>query len=159
MDNAFTCSSQRQSDRRKRDQHYKQRQRERGDDAQPNVHPDSLYPVQPNNSARLATPAQPAPYNQDQSSNGRVAFPASGANNQQAAQLLRASLMKNKNQVNGQSEHEPGAGPDTKLLRLNDADSIVLSAVVGNEDTTMAADKDLEEVRLKILFLYRLSLK
>ncbi|CAM6045441.1 unnamed protein product [Sphagnum compactum] len=91
---------QRQADRRKRDQ-QNQRQQPRGDDAAPTMLPD-LYPVQANNSSRLATPSQPSPYNHN-SSNGRASPSATGANNQQAAQMLRASLMKSKTQANGQA--------------------------------------------------------
>jgi hypothetical protein len=36
---------QRQAERRKRDQQYKDRQRPRGDDAEPTVDPDVLFPV------------------------------------------------------------------------------------------------------------------
>lgn len=36
---------QRQTDRRKRDQQYKERQRPRGDDAEPNINPDDLFSV------------------------------------------------------------------------------------------------------------------
>lgn len=36
---------QRQTERRKRDQQYKERQRPRGDDAEPNINPDDLFSV------------------------------------------------------------------------------------------------------------------
>jgi hypothetical protein len=36
---------QRQTERRKRDQQYKDRQRPRGDDAEPNINPDDLFSV------------------------------------------------------------------------------------------------------------------
>jgi hypothetical protein len=113
------------------------------------VLPD-LYPVQSNNSSRLATPSQPSPYNHN-SSNGRASPSATGANNQQAAQMLRASLMKSKNQANGQAAQftaEVQRGPIGKLSRISESDSSIASAVGTLEapGTDLAADTSTAQV-------------
>lgn len=93
--------------------------------------PDTLYAVQRNDSARLANaPQAPQQIQQRPSS----APPDVGTNNRQAAQLLRASLQRNKNQANGKGGHTTDAedGPEPKLARVADADSIS-DAVVLNE--------------------------
>lgn len=41
----FLFFEQRQAERRKRDQQYKDRHKPRGDDAEPNVDPSVLFPV------------------------------------------------------------------------------------------------------------------
>lgn len=144
---------QRQADRRKRDQQNKQRQqRGRGDDAQPTTMPDTLYAVQRNNSARLATaPQAPVQIQQRPSS----APPAIGTNNRQAAQLLRANLQKNKNQANMKSDHSDAVedGPEPKLARVNGADSSVSAAVVVNGDDPVVPERNSEEVSLLLLLL------
>lgn len=92
-------------------------------------------PVHRNTSARLATPYQSTSQVQDRPSS---APPLLGGNNHQAAQLLRASLSRNKSQANGQNGQSCDGrdGPETKLSRVLDADSSVASAVVTKEDSS-----------------------
>jgi hypothetical protein len=107
--------------------------------------PDTLYAVERYNSARLANaPQAPTQIQQRPSS----APPAIGTNNRQAAQLLRASLQKNKSQASMKSDHSDGLenGPEPKLARVNGADSSVSAAVVTNEDDPVVPERNSEEV-------------
>jgi 5'-3' exoribonuclease 2 len=153
---------QRQQERRKRDQQNKNRQRGRGDDAQPTTMPETLYAVERNTSARLANAPQAPVQIQQRPS---TAPPAIG-DNHQAAQLLRASLQKNKKQVNVDTDIPDSVmdGPEPKLSRLNGADTCVTSGVVSTPDDPMVqsssessqdADENAEDLKIKLKTMLR----
>lgn len=112
--------------------------------------PDTLFAVERYNSARLANaPQAPSQIPQRPSS----APPAIGTNNRQAAQLLRASLQKNKNQANVKDDYSDAVedGPEPKLARVNGADSSVSSAVVASKDDPVVSERNSEEVCLLLM--------
>lgn len=119
---------------------------------QPTTMPDTLYAVERNNSARLANaPQAPSQIQQRPSS----APPAIGTNNREAAQLLRASLQKNKNPANVKSDHPDAVedGPEPKLARVSGVDSSVSSGVVANNDDPAVLEKNSGEVSLSLMSL------
>lgn len=148
----YTDLMQRQQERRKRDQQNKNRQRGRGDDAQPTTMPETLYAVERNNSARLANAPQAPVQIQQRPS---TAPPAIGTDNHQAAQLLRASLQKNKKQANVDTDIPDSVmdGPEPKLSRLNGADTCVTSGVVSTPDDPMVLQSSSESVSFSSMSL------
>jgi hypothetical protein len=135
---------QRQADRRKREKG----QLKRGDDAEPTVHPD-LLTVKPAYNKPLghhshASSYQRRPYQslEPPAGNGNFQTQGNSASNNQAAQLLRASLLaksgKVGNEVTGISSVPSlplDPNPAMKLQRVSEADTSIAAAVVARGET------------------------
>ncbi|BBN04922.1 5'-3' exoribonuclease 2 [Marchantia polymorpha subsp. ruderalis] len=143
---------QRQADRRRREKG----QLKRGDDAEPTVPPEQLFPVMHNRDSRNARPShaspyQHRPYQPQEPAAGRYQPQVLAGRNHQAAQSLRVSLLaksgKNSTRNNGAASPVPGLSvvpdPAVKLMRVEEADSSIAAAVVTREDS-FATESDIE---------------
>ncbi|CAM6103054.1 unnamed protein product [Calypogeia fissa] len=144
---------QRQADRRKRERG----QLQRGDDAEPTVHPD-LLTVKPTHDSHFGRTShvssyQHGPCHPQEPSGGSGKFQSQGMarSNHQAAQLLRASLVaksgKDSSHYTGPARSIPvlpvNPDPAIKLPRVSEADSSIAAAVVTRgENFTMETDID-----------------